>query len=598
MSAPPYWGQLPEPNVARDGARRVSTDKNGRYPSPPDYPQSTDAAPRRKSIRPTAPTAVTFDSPSSAAYDVGPGPPRTVLDARANHHDDPSSLPSPASARGPPTNYRHVYANDGLPYAYPNFANAAPPDQQGGMERQRQLGCRHDVQTVPHQRPVQDTSTRRDVVGRDAAAESRPSLNTTTERRRKFAHDRSPLQKLELTLDSMTKEEKRARVEAAEQRARQRAAMRAGEAPASQQAPYHDRTPLAVRENDREANSTTASSSLPAEAPLPVREAAAPRTPPTPPPQLQSHDSINHHHEVHDAAPQQTTRLAQMPVAIGPGIPQRNLSFRERAARNEPTLPDEEISPSSPATADEGLSMVRRGSNKLRKEPPRDAHHRELRGPGTVQGRSRPAAQIFQEPSANLVPLSTRDKELPSVPLPSPDARDPWVPGNNGRIPSWEQAQGLRRLPVEPVHGRDHGSSGEHFSGPIRGQSWDLAQAVQPAQRGAGAISESLGRTGSLQSSSDASRGQQDARFPSKHVEDLRPGAGLYRPPEWMEEWKKGTTGTLSGALLDLKHDQPFAADKNKAWWEGGGRGQGDDRAHMQRRAEAFDGEYDDTNGE
>ncbi|RCI07999.1 hypothetical protein L249_7789 [Ophiocordyceps polyrhachis-furcata BCC 54312] len=44
---------------------------------------------------------------------------------------------------------------------------------------------------------------------------------------RMLANDRSPLQRLELTLDSLTKEEKRARVEAAEQRARQRAALRA-----------------------------------------------------------------------------------------------------------------------------------------------------------------------------------------------------------------------------------------------------------------------------------------------------------------------------------------------------------------------------------
>ena len=61
----------------------------------------------------------------------------------------------------------------------------------------------------------------------DSTATRRTStgvVDRTRSNSKTWADDRSPLQRLELTLDSITKEEKRARVEAAEQRARDRAA--------------------------------------------------------------------------------------------------------------------------------------------------------------------------------------------------------------------------------------------------------------------------------------------------------------------------------------------------------------------------------------
>lgn len=629
MSAP-YWGQLPEPNVARDGGRRMSPDDNDYYPPPPpDYRQSTDTAPpRRKSIRPLPQTTAAeppFDprsaaEPNFAVQGMGPRPPshhrtagqqQPVLDARANrsaaHHGDPLCLPTSPSApdvsRRPPVNYPYTHGNDGPPYTYATLTNAAPPSQQGELELQRPYDSSHDAHAMPHQRPIHDMSARRDgpAVSQDSAAQSRPSLTASSERRRMFASGRSPLQKLELTLDSMTKEEKRARVEAAEQRARQRAAIRAADAPASQQVRSHDRHPPADYDNDLEvlpspAAPSTASASLPATAlPQPQREVPVPRTPPTPPSQFQSRDPINHHH---DTAPHQTTTAAQLPATQGPGVPQRNLSFRERASRNEPTLPSEETDP-WPATGDEGLSMARRGNSKLRKEPPGDTRYHEPRAAGTARGLSRPTAQVFQELPSQALPLSTRNKELPPIPLPLPDTRHIRTLGGDGRYPAWDPAQGMRRQAPEPVYGRDYGPPGDGFSGNARGQTLNPAQAVEAraaAQQGAVAPSESLHRRGSQ--SSEALHDQQGTRSPDEHVENLRPGAGLYQPPEWMDEWKKGTTGTLSGTLLDLRHEQPSAADKNKAWWEGGGRGQGDNRAHTQRRAEAFDGEYDDTSGE
>jgi hypothetical protein len=80
----------------------------------------------------------------------------------------------------------------------------------------------------------------------------------------------------------------------------------------------------------------------------------------------------------------------------------------------------------------------------------------------------------------------------------------------------------------------------------------------------------------------------------------LQPGQGMYKPPAYLDEWKKATVGTLSGALLDLAHEQdPEAsqADKDKAWWETPPSKRRGSAPPRPRKAEAFDGEYDDTHG-
>ena len=82
----------------------------------------------------------------------------------------------------------------------------------------------------------------------------------------------------------------------------------------------------------------------------------------------------------------------------------------------------------------------------------------------------------------------------------------------------------------------------------------------------------------------------------------LQPGQGTYLPPTYLEEWKQGTTGTLSGGLLDLSitGPPPPSTDRDKAWWEKSGKRRGSNTAAAPprpRKGEAFDGEYDETHG-
>ena len=94
----------------------------------------------------------------------------------------------------------------------------------------------------------------------------------------------------------------------------------------------------------------------------------------------------------------------------------------------------------------------------------------------------------------------------------------------------------------------------------------------------------------------------EEAGFPPHLVhlgrEIYKPGSGLFKRTEYLDEWKKATVGRLDGDLLDLKEAAAPTPDLNKAWWESPApkRRRGSVSAKPQK-AEAFDGEYDDRHG-
>jgi hypothetical protein len=74
-------------------------------------------------------------------------------------------------------------------------------------------------------------------------------------------------------------------------------------------------------------------------------------------------------------------------------------------------------------------------------------------------------------------------------------------------------------------------------------------------------------------------------------------GPGVYVPSRRLDDWKKGGVALLSGGLLDLEVVEPTEAEKDKAWWEAGNTGKRRRSSTKPRKAEAYDGEYDDNNG-
>ncbi|PNP80026.1 hypothetical protein FNYG_06736 [Fusarium nygamai] len=720
----PYWGQLPGPKVAAGHTRRRSESDDYAYNA--DRRSSLDAAPVRRSNRGSLQTQVTeaptestfspYDSPTTSNFapqGLAPRPSsyrRDVPAAEASRppqqsrqqeeyddDDEPLSPPPPAPEvpRGPPVSYRHPYGNGGLPYTYTASDTTAPRDpnpQDGDMEDDQ---YQRSSERTGGQRPDQgqeDFSRRGSGAGAFDPLSRRQTTGGSSDRRKAFANDRSPLQRLELTLDSMTKEEKRARVEAAERRARERQALKAGKQPAGQQVRSHERKPSITHGERRPSGSTAFFSGAqpPAQRDVPrdvSRDVSreyprdtqrdAPRDVPQDtyreipqnaqndaptdvyqelPPQVTVKRGGSHRRRVSVAHPQEAEKyyasgammepddMEPMPRRMDPqsaiprhvepssGIPQRNLSFRERAARDNVQLPEQTMTrePAQPAAQSGGFSLTRSGSNKLKKPPPVDYQYAPRRvvserRPAPMASAMKPQQQQFDDDyyyddQDDLLPIRqntqqntqqntrqitqelndrfTREKELPPDPPVTADARRPsvdFVPGRQ-QIPMPGDNQGIRRRVTEPVPRVQYADEDEFIPPPpTRGKSIGTrllgrkeADDGSHAQNQA-AVRRKAERADSFSSASSDSHHISNMVF--KRPEDMVPGDGLYQPPQWLDEWKKGTVGSLSGNFLDLQDGQFPEPDTHQAWWE---QDKSKGYSARPRKAEAFDGEYNE----
>ncbi|KAG6367941.1 hypothetical protein INS49_002141 [Diaporthe citri] len=316
-------------------------------------------------------------------------------DREYSHSDARTSAlpPAPDVPRASSLNYRHPYGNGGLPYTYTKAAAEEPdlPLSPGVMDPDYYHPASADRPT--HSDTVAGSSSNRRVSS-DSAATTRngstrdpvnghrkSSLGNEMDRRM-MANARSPLQKLELTLDNITKEEKRARVAAAEQRARTRASRDSrdlGQQPA-----------VRFKEGEAEAEPELARPQVLPDT-VPVQPGIAPQSAGKEMPKRHASQAAK------TAAPKKpVTRFAQ-----DTGMPQRNLSFRERAARDEINLPNSNDRNNSPTTTPtSGYSLARSGSNKLKKEPPSDAAYQrrgdneKKSGHGPHRGTTQPPERV------------------------------------------------------------------------------------------------------------------------------------------------------------------------------------------------------------
>ncbi|KAF9875708.1 hypothetical protein CkaCkLH20_06640 [Colletotrichum karsti] len=636
-----------------------------------------------------------------------------------DHESLPVGATPPAAPdvpKGPPVSFRHPYGNGGLPYTHPAQGPPRPPrypsplvSQDGDDVDMNPEGYYRDPaperQAPPPQQaqrqdeyPPLDRSQRtldtNDETGQ--RRESHGSTRRRSEGRRKasgggsrqFANDRSPLQRLELTLDSITKEEKRARVEAAERRAREKAAAAAAQNPdllqppeASHRAPRSQpppqQPPLIKQEPQRPLPEPPQQQPQPPapvpqvrfsdvsydddddwRGPAPEQQAnvAAPRGAPTQyyhddrrhaPARVSLDDARRQPRFVDEeygsgqyqqrapamaatrhappsagAIPQRSVSLREEPrqaPASSSGIPKRNLSFRERAAKNDMNLPTAAVErqqspesspePTPPVTSSRrpSWSLTRRGSNKLKKQPKgekapkndpwfnirKDAEAKyddiEFRNAALDES----AAAKGGPPVKRSASHAAHEQALP------PDAtheevRRAGIPSKAARLIGIDMG-GVQRRATAPTTRRDY--EHDHEDDPRYAPVASGARGDEPRH---GSYKEATDRGRQYDReyySDDEEYDERGHRISNRlyHGRDsFRPGEGIYKPPKYLDEWKKATVGTLSGSLLELNDDQPPAADKNSPWWEGSGKRRGS--ASRPRKAEAFDGEYDETN--
>ncbi|KAI0474711.1 hypothetical protein F4859DRAFT_76834 [Xylaria cf. heliscus] len=706
----PYWGQLPPPQARRlsespdQTGRRQSLDHHSvpqpRYDSNRASGQATiTGAPARPTYTLASPTTSNALGGGqirrpSLSYTQDQYSPESLEHRRTRLSRDQiddiyeftdASLPpaAPDVPRAPPISYKHPFGGGGPSYAYGSsgqlgsprlshrlepqdmalemepetfYKDATPPGErqlrQPVLDRSYQ-NFDHGVVSPEHleRELVRSGSIRRPPNSyqsdrRDPASPKRQESLGPEPQQKIWAADRSPLQKLELTLDSITKEEKRARVEAAERRARERAARVSESArTADLDQPFSGHlSDQQVRSKDKGRLAGGEQRHVVVTDPVQAMPSAA---------TVHGTSSINPREAGQQYAYSGQSPRTQPSVSRGRSIstptgniPQRNLSFRERAATNERGFPQEpyEEPPQIAQTAtSRSWIPVRSGSNKLRKNPPGDPTYASRR-----EAEERSAERYH---GSNYVPTRgtggmTQDTSIPIEDLPRPPARgktfgeDKYDEERPSRIRGLAAAIGFGRSNSTGAARRPSLSSNTTQNVPqnvpqnapiLRGQytqnnSWERPvsrrdEFATPIETGqANKINQNrqaLAPTKTFQSTQPSERGTKSVKFQDGehgseifddtvsdtthhkhrlreylHHDGLKPGQGTYRAPTYLDEWKQHNIGKLSGPLLDLSQDPAQPLDKNTPWWETNTKRRASSSTHSPKGA--FDGGNDD----
>lgn len=657
-TAAPYWGDLPGPKLLNRPGQRSSSSSSRLESRPQPLDRAAAAAslaPQPKSNRISTQTNVTeartesslspYASPrdSFKGYGLAPrpasqsNPPSDILEKRrrrasrncdeGDSYSASGALPaSDAPSGGPPRAFRHPYGNGGLPFTLPKTGDLDQPDippSPGIMDAEAYKPLAVDRTKRESANSTRRSSSGSTIPARNGSANGyrKSSLGNELDHRL-FANTRSPLQTLELTLDSITKEEKRRRVEAAEHDARQRASR--GFRQEGTQTPT-----VRFKDKDVESEPDTPNTQVLVD-PVSAQSGGTPKRVRLEDPQQQnSQREASHSHASRTNA---KSRTAVTSAASETTVPKRDMSFRERAARNDVKLPSSgsNSTPTGtpPMTTPTGsLSLTRSGSNKLKKDPPGDpwfsrrAEAEKKFGQITTAGQQQGASSsttatpasagpdpntAVRGPMRNKVPplntaVARREPGQPALahddldsPIPTSVSANATNYARKREAPAFTKAAPRGHFPGEYVSDDAQAPTPKGKATSNRG-----VVAGGAAVAGAAAIagrSQNDERNGSDDNNDDRSdREYHLSEFMHRH--EYKPGHGLYDPPKYLNDWKKGTVGTLSGTMLDLADETtPTNLDKGSTWWETP-PSQRRGSTSRPRRAEAFDGEYDEHNG-
>ncbi|KAL2128238.1 hypothetical protein VTI74DRAFT_9461 [Chaetomium olivicolor] len=643
MSAP-YWGQLPTPKGSQTRARRLSDAMD----HPPDRRQSLDAsaqgparqnrisaqttkseAPTDSTLSPYAsPTASSFQGqgltprPPSFPYGADQYPPELIENRRRrrsrNQEQDneyaaiagPRPPAAPEVPRAPPSSYRYPPPGGPQPYPYPNpshgighlgrqmAAEEAPPV----LDRNRKtLG----ESAMPRpQRVVTDPT-----LGRNSPGPNGQRRASAAEQSLQRSVRRSSTQRSTDRPKVISKEDKRARVEAAERAARERAANVAGQ--------QGEKSPQQVR--FRERRPSMSAGDAPRTPIAPTKPAQAPAGQNGPPSQNPFEEGRRQ--SASGPSPRATAPESRIPLPVqssgnnppgqSSGIPQRNLSFRERAARNDVQPPSLEGPLSKdappPATAPIGRTPPRSGSNKLKKLHPewpnRISESDEIYNAGDPPRSSHP-------PTGPVTPAAQRASHPPEQPrfAPVPQATEVLDDDFGDEYMPYSRPAKLQKTPSQRKADQILGRVPTQTANPQAAVARSAAAPPTASPEYSGAAYPAATPGGPPVPHGDH-QDYVDASGQRHHVSDIiynardkfQPGHGIFKPTPYLDEWKKATVGALSGGLLDLE-DVPPAVDKNKMdkntpWWEAQqSRRRSNSMSSRPKKAEAFEGEYDETN--
>lgn len=485
-----------------------------------------------------------------------------------------------------------------------------------GGDNPERLGIRRGSVQARKERP----EIRRAVTGSQSRRGS-AATEVEAQRPREWAHDRSPLQRLELTLDSITKEEKRARVEQAELLAREAKAGR-GE----QTAAYsRNRPPAVAKVESQTLPEAGLTRSLTSKQQGDLQRASIQEE--KKPDSAQPTANIGKGFE-YEPQPQPQAESSFSQDEVLPGI-QRGQSFRDRAGASLGSL--------AAGALAVGATLQRRTSNKLKKAPPGDPWH-SRGGEGEKQfneviAPSRPSIDVSQEQrerSAGLqgfVPTNSRSREPDAaLQFDQPTRRNTSHPLDIAELMSDEN------LDTMPKPKRSNSRNVEQLGVKF---APDYNRAIAPQQQqlyadrlyrsgelGPGRQHEEVGGVGKIKTvngieyaipaaATTENYGQEQVavgpdghHYFSKIVHAGRdrrhphqPGTGLYAPGKRLDEWKRGGVAFLTATMLDVKANQTkqTEAEKDKTWWEAGNTGKR--RPSTAEAIHTFDSSHETQNG-
>ena len=675
MSAP-YWGHLPPPKVARGNSLKrpgdsnlsnalddltIDTDPHGRYPSQPQYPvqpsqrnrysnQTTHTdAPTVSTQSPYAsPTASSFRGdglaprPSSFGYGTTEGGySRDYLEKRRRresrnkeYYDEINSAPPPAAPDAPkpapPVSYKLPYNNGVVQKPVQRSSGSAGSQRDRSEEHhhqrgeytadERQAGARRRSKGKAAERNGDSEWDYSKPERLDIRRPRKTSLSEAEEkRRREWAPEKSPLQRLELTLDSITKEEKRARVEEAELLAREAKAGRGGERAAQNSVRFRNR-PVA----------NAAPESVTQAEPQSLPEAG-----------LVRNLSNRQRDQLQRSAAVESKRPIQSEVL--PMNPSRGFDYQPRpevlpdpqrpedvSAQRKPSIRERSAIPAAAAVvgAAGAADLARSGSTKLKKDPPGDPWYNRRTAAEKTYQEIAPRRQSIhkreQETAAALAPSrgtafgshpqTSRDNRRPSAPKEGglglqypgdPDLDDemeekPVRRGSTRKIEQLTGQKAPREAPRSNPPDQQISATRPSQHEVVRSGSRQAGKEVRTELVTVNGIKYAIPQSAisaNPDANSSAPRHGHLSNLLHHGRHEMGPGAGIYVPSRRLDEWKRGGVALLAGDLLDLGAPEQTEAERAKAWWEEGNSGKRRRSSTKQRKAEAYDGEYDDTNG-
>ena len=364
------------------------------------------------------------------------------------------------------------------------------------------------------------------------------SRHNAKDKKHDWAHDRSPLQKLEVTLTGISKDEKRAKAQEAEKKLRERMARRQSESNNREIPPTGARDIAATEDLNRKHTN-------------PEREASNRRP-------KHGQSAASREGDIQQAKRREPR---QFPVDNNGGLDdetQRQVGKPKSAHNRAPSYHHAEIRPArQPQYANDGPvgPAVRRGSVPRRSVT--------LSNQAGVNGRDIPSGiQDFatDAPAPNKAGPQARELPIPRKPVPE---KVP-VQTNDGRrdgrldFDSGDRQIGQRRQTIQlgpsTAMGAQRPQSGAYQASRDIGES-GLAN-FGPGQKTA------YEDPGQLQS---AQNGRSPQPKPKRHTVSFNVPPPT--PPP-LSEWKNAPSARLNGSDFDF---QNFDMDRSKAWWEGGG---------------------------